>query len=229
MNSLLKIKTMVVGMIQACCYIVHTPPSKNALIIDPGGDGDEIIRYLGKSGLTPIYIVNTHGHIDHIGANTELKKAFPKALLCIHQADAPMLTAANRNLSIELGYSFVSPEADKFLNEGDIISLSVPTADPPKAWDEAEFKVLHTPGHTPGGISLLYQDPKDTTPIIFTGDTLFQMGVGRTDFPGSSMQQLLESIRTKILTLQPETIVYPGHGPATTVGAEKEMNPFLMG
>lgn len=214
---MIKIKTMPVGSIQACCYIIYFPPDKNAIVIDPGGDGKTIVDFLAKNGLNPLYLINTHGHIDHIEANVELKQAFPKALLCIHKADAPMLTSAGKNLSMELGYSFVSPQADKLITEGDVISL-----------DGAEFKVLHTPGHTPGGISLLYEDTKEkTAPIIFTGDTLFQMGVGRTDFVGGSMQQLIDSIRRKILVLPPETIVYPGHGPATTVGAEKEMNPFL--
>lgn len=213
----MNVKTLTVGPIQACCYVVNFDSNSDTMVIDPGGDGDDIAQYLKRKKLNPVYLVNTHGHIDHIGANAELKAAFPEMLICIHPADAPMLTASNKNLSFELGYSYSSPKPDKLLEEGDVISIS-----------GHNFKVFHTPGHTLGGISLLYQPSDNNRPIsIFTGDTLFQMGVGRTDFPGGSMQKLINSIKQKILTLPDDTIVYPGHGPATIVGAEKQGNPFL--
>jgi glyoxylase-like metal-dependent hydrolase (beta-lactamase superfamily II) len=211
----MKVETLIVGPIQACCYVVSFPPDSEALVIDPGGDGEEIVSYLKKKKLKPVYLVNTHGHIDHIGANAELKKAFPDALLCIHPEDKPMLGASGKNLSTELGFSYTSPEPDKLLKENESLKLG-----------KHEFKILHTPGHTLGGISLLYQS-KDKSSSVFTGDTLFQMGVGRTDFPGGSMQELVRSIKEKILSLPDDTVVYPGHGPATTVGAEKHGNPFL--
>lgn len=214
----MNVKTLIVGPIQACCYVINFDRHPEALVIDAGGDGEKIIQYLHKHSFKPVYLVNTHGHIDHIGANRELKEAFPEMVICIHPADAPMLTMANKNLSPELGFKYLSPPSDKLLEEGDILSLA-----------KHNFRILHTPGHTPGGISLFYEpSDKNQPPVIFTGDTLFQMGVGRTDFPGGSMQKLINSIRQKILTLPDETVVYPGHGPPTTVGDEKRGNPFLF-
>ncbi|MBI4833794.1 MAG: MBL fold metallo-hydrolase [Planctomycetes bacterium] len=213
----MNVATLIVGPIQACCYVVNFPPDSEALVIDPGGDGEEIVNYLKKKKLKPVYLVNTHGHIDHIGANAELKKAFPDALLCIHPSDSAMLGASHKNLSTELGFSYTSPEPDKLLEGNDSLKIG-----------KHEFKILHTPGHTLGGISLLHQPSGiKAVPTIFTGDTLFQMGVGRTDFPGGSMQELIRNIKEKILSLPDDTVVYPGHGPATTVGAEKHGNPFL--
>lgn len=228
----LEVKTMVVGMLQACCYIVNftggprrsvggSPDEcrdhKNALVIDPGGDGDLIVQTLKKQRLKPLYLVNTHGHIDHIGANTELKSAFPEALLCIHRLDAPMLRDGYKNMSVELGSAYISPEPDKLLEEDDILTL-----------EGESFQVLHIPGHSPGGIVLVYKPTDKNEPgVIFSGDTLFQMGIGRTDFPGGSYQKLINGIKQKIFTLPDHTIVYPGHGPATTVGDEKRTNPFF--
>lgn len=211
----MNVKTLTVGPIQACCYVVNFDPDSDAMVIDPGGDGAIIIDYLRKWDLKPVYLVNTHGHIDHIGANRELKEAFPEIVSCIHPADAPMLGSANKNLSVELGFTYSSPKPDKLLEEGDVLSLA-----------GHDIKVIHTPGHTQGGICLLYKH-KNESAIIFTGDTLFQTGIGRTDFPGGSMEKLISNIKGKILSLPDDTIVYPGHGPATTVGTEKEGNPFL--
>jgi len=211
------VKTLIVGPIQTSCYIVSFPPSKDTLIIDPGGDAEQIIEYLGDKALQLIYIINTHGHIDHIGANTELKEAYSASQICIHPADASMLTNAPQNLSFELGFNYISPPADRLIKEGDIINL-----------DTHKFVVHHLPGHTPGGICLFYESGVKTEPlVVFSGDTLFCGGIGRTDFPGGSHQQLIKGIKQKILSLPDDVIVYPGHGPPTTVGQEKQMNPFF--
>ncbi|MFA5794288.1 MAG: MBL fold metallo-hydrolase [Candidatus Brocadiia bacterium] len=218
----IEITLLTVGPIQACCYIVTGKDAKNnqALVIDPGGDGPEIISRLKKRNLDPVYLINTHGHIDHIGANQEIKRAFPDIVICVHQDDARMLTSAAANLSPELGFQFTSPAADKLLKEGDTLSINN---------GSLSLKVIHLPGHTRGGIGLLYQPSDKSKPILFTGDTLFAGGVGRTDFPGGSMKQLLDNIKSKILTLPDDTIIYPGHGPASTVGDEKMHNQFLTG
>lgn len=227
-NSEVNIKTLVVGPIQACCYVVSfgNTQDKSAkgdsrvCLIDTGGDGEKIIDYLERHKLEPVYLINTHGHIDHIGANQEIKAAYPAIKICIHSEDARMLTSASANLSPELGYNFTSPSADRLLKEGDELSINNGTL---------TLKVVHLPGHTRGGIGLVYTPSGKQPDIIFTGDTLFAGGIGRTDFPGGSMEQLLHNIRTKILTLPDDTVVYPGHGPATTVGDEKHHNPFLTG
>ncbi|MCK4909334.1 MAG: MBL fold metallo-hydrolase [Planctomycetes bacterium] len=212
----MKVKSLVVGPIQACCYVISFE-NNEALVIDPGGDGDVIVDYLKKNKLKPKYLVNTHGHIDHIGANHEIKKAFPDIQICIHQADADMLTSSDRNLSTELGFEFSSPEHDRLLEENDVLAVG-----------KRKFNVLHVPGHTRGGICLLSEpSSKKELPVIFTGDTLFAMGIGRSDFPGGSHEQLISGIKNKILTLPEETVVYSGHGPATTVGVEKAGNPWL--
>ncbi len=219
----------MVGPIQACCYIITLEQDNQSLVIDPGGDGELIIDYLKTNKLKPKYLVNTHGHIDHIGANFDIKKAFPDIEICIHRNDEEMLKNAAKNLSVELGFKFTSPPAGRLLENDDLVSVG-----------RLNFKILHTPGHTPGGICLLSQpfNPAGSplranlavggqTPVIFTGDTLFEMGIGRTDFPGSSHEDLINSIQTRIFTLPDETIVYPGHGGPTTVGQEKHSNPFF--
>jgi hydroxyacylglutathione hydrolase len=213
----MQIKTLMVGPIQTSCYIAHFPDSASALVIDPGGDANQIIGYLKQNKLEPRYLINTHGHIDHIGANIELKDAYPEIQVCIHSADASMLTNASHNLSSELGLDFTAPPADRLIKEGDVISL-----------DKHDFMVYHIPGHTPGGICLFYKSDKKSEPsVLFSGDTLFSGGIGRTDFPGGSHQQLINGIKQKIFTLPGDTVVYPGHGPSTTVGEEKESNPFF--
>ena len=212
----MQVKSFILGPIQTSCYVVYD--DSNAIIVDAGGDPVEMVRFIKQYNLNPIYLVNTHGHIDHILGNPQLKKAFPKMQICIHPADARMLGESKANLATELGFEFSSPEPDKLLNEGDTLSLGDKKT--------GSFKVLHLPGHTKGGIGLLYNQ-KIGANLLFSGDALFAGSIGRTDFPGGSLAELVNNIRAKVLTLPDNTVVYPGHGPSTTVGDEKHSNPFL--
>jgi len=204
-----KVHVMEVGSCQANCYLVYDDETKDAFIIDPGAQGKEIIREVGKLGLKIKHIVNTHGHSDHIGANEYVKEATGAPLL-IHEDDAPMLTSPAKNLSIYFGEDINKPAADRLLKDGDVLDVG-----------SMKFKVLHTPGHTPGGICLVGQE------ACFSGDTLFALSIGRSDFPGGSHKALINSIITKLLPLDDKVIVFPGHGPRTTIGQERVGNPFL--
>jgi hydroxyacylglutathione hydrolase len=200
---------LVVGPLQVNCFILADEKIRAAIVIDPGDDAVDILKVLRDKGLTVRHIVNTHAHFDHVGANAAVKEATGAELL-LHEADAEALAAAAGQAG-RFGLEPVSsPQADRFVKHGDVISVG-----------EASLKVLHTPGHTPGGISLLGQG------IVFTGDTLFAGSIGRTDFPGGGLKTLLRSIKTNLMTLPDETRVFPGHGPASTIGDERRENPFL--
>ena len=207
---------MVVGEIQANCYLVGDGESNNITVIDPGGDGPDIIARIEEKEYHPIYIVNTHGHIDHMWANADLKAAYPDAELLIHEADAEMLTNSSANLSSFMGRSITSPAADRTIAEGDHISVG-----------SLDFEVRHIPGHSPGGIALVTKDTDGKT-VVFSGDALFAYSIGRTDFPGGSHEMLISGIKDKLLSLPDDTVVFPGHGPATTIGTERKHNPFLQ-
>jgi len=200
------LKKFIVGPLETNCYLIADEKNKIAAVIDPGGEeaADLIFKSLQENDFSLKYIINTHGHIDHIIGNKSLKDQ-TKALLLIHRLDAPMLINSNKNFSNFIGKEIYSPPADKYLEEGDKISLG-----------ELYLEVIHTPGHTPGGICLV------TDRLVFTGDTLFAGGVGRTDFPGGSYQDLQRSIKEKLLVLSEDKIIYPGHGPDSTIGKEKE-------
>lgn len=202
-------KLAVVGPLDTNCYLVHCSETLECAVVDPGAEADRIFPLILEFGLKPVYILNTHGHIDHIGANRDVKDKFGIPL-GIHSLDGPLLEKVQQfELSFFLGAK-ESPPADFLLQDGDSIAIG-----------KSALRVMHTPGHTPGSVSLLGDG------ILFSGDTLFNGGVGRTDLPGGSTRDLEQSIRERILTLPPETIVLPGHGPWTTVGEEKESNPFL--
>ncbi|HOB34851.1 MAG: MBL fold metallo-hydrolase [Firmicutes bacterium] len=207
----MEVKRLQVGDMATNCYLAWCPRSREAAVIDPGGSARQILEAIAELQLNVKYIVNTHGHLDHIGANAEVKEAL-KCPLAVGREDSAMLTDPRRNLSYQLGRPVVSPPPDILLEQGDVLELG-----------DCRLEVLATPGHTPGGVSLY------GCGLVFVGDTLFQRSIGRSDLPGGQHGQLLESIREKLLVLPPETRVLPGHGPGTTIGAEKAHNPWLQG
>lgn len=204
------LKRVEVSSMAVNCYIVGCEETKEVAVIDPGGNARGILKVLEDNGLKAVYIINTHGHIDHIGANRAIKDATGARVL-IHRNDAKMLTNAVSNFSFMMGQQVTSPPAEDFIDEGDIIKIGT----------TVELKVIHTPGHSLGGICLA------TDNIIFSGDTLFYGSIGRTDFPGGSYQDLISNIKNKLLCYDDDVVVYPGHGPATTIGFERKRNPFL--
>ena len=206
----MEIIQLPVGPLGTNCYIVISKEEHVAMVIDPGGNGGDILRILREKNAVLTYIVNTHGHADHIAANGILAEATGASVL-IHEADAAMLTSPHRNLSTFIGDAVILKPADSFLKAGDVLTLGA-----------LSFTILETPGHTPGGLSLYGEG------VLFSGDTLFVESVGRTDFPGGSHQQLLASIQEQLFALPGETKVLPGHGPSTTIGWEKEHNPFIF-
>jgi hydroxyacylglutathione hydrolase len=208
------LKMFTFGMYLTNCYVVGCEETKEAVVIDPGFDRDkeaeEVLRFIEQNGLHVKYIINTHGHSDHIAGNGIIKKATGASIL-IHEDDAIMLTNVAKTLSRIFGLHVTSPQADKTLHDGNVIQFG-----------RIKLVVLHTPGHSRGGISLLGED------FVFTGDTLFAGSIGRTDFPGASFEEIMQSIKTKLVTLPDHFKVYPGHGPVTTIGEEKKHNPFLQ-
>lgn len=204
------IRELTVGPIAANCFIVGCEKTQKAVVIDPGDEPDRILLVLAKNSLVVEAIINTHGHFDHVGGNKRLKEVTGANLL-IHAADAPMLAHLS-DMAMAWGMRAEnSPPPDKTIAEGDVITFG-----------EQSLKVLHTPGHSPGGVTLAGSG------VAFVGDTLFAGSVGRTDFPGGSHEVLIASVKNKIFPLGDEVRIFPGHGPATTVGQEKKYNPFFQ-
>jgi hydroxyacylglutathione hydrolase len=199
----MKIEILCVGPLEVNCYIISTNKD-NAIIIDPGADPDRILKYIKFYALDAKYILNTHGHVDHIGSNAYIKSE-TGAQLMIHKDDAFMLGQVQDSYIAGLLNAKPSPQADRLLNDGDIIEL-----------DDVKLEVIHTPGHTPGGVCFYNEN------ALFTGDTIFVGGIGRTDFPYSDHRTLIRSIVDRILNLPADTVIYPGHNygitPTSTVG-----------
>ena len=210
----MKIDTFILGTYETNCYIVReSETAKDCLIIDVGLEPGRLIDFFHQNKLNPVAIVLTHGHIDHIAGVAALRTEFPSIRVYIHKLDAAMLTEARSNLSAMTGAAFSTEPADLFVEEKSVIEDA-----------GIKLEVLHTPGHTPGGICLYSKDEG----IVFTDDTLFADSVGRTDFPNGSMAQLVKGIKEKLLILPDDTVVYPGHGPTTTIAREKAHNQFLQ-
>ena len=204
------VKKLAVGPFASNCYIVGSESSKEGMIIDTGADAEKILKNVKDLELSIKLIVLTHGHIDHITALKEVKEA-TGAEVAVHTDEAKSLSG--ESLSTIFGLSYPPPPPpDRLLKDGDSIDIG-----------DLHFSVLHTPGHSSGGICLLGQG------IVFTGDTLFNFGIGRYDLPGGNYAQLMKNIHTKLMTLPDNTVVCPGHGPDTTIGAERQGNPFLVG
>jgi hydroxyacylglutathione hydrolase len=203
------IDTLPVGPIMANCYILGCEDTRIAAVIDPGDEPERILAALARNGLTVGCILNTHGHFDHVGANARLKAA-TGAEIMIHALDAPMLAdlaTAGRMFGLRVENS---PPADRTLTDGDRIEFG-----------KLSLKVIHTPGHTPGGVAFQTDD------AVFVGDTLFAGSIGRTDLPGGDFDTLLRSIQTRLFTLPDQVKVFPGHMSTTTIGREKRYNPFV--
>lgn len=205
----MRIKRMVVGPLSTNCYLVWSGKTREAMVIDPGGNFEDIRDVIHEESLDVRFILNTHGHADHIGANAQVKE-LTGATLAIGADDAPMLSNPTRNLSVFMAGTCVSPDADRLLTDNDVIELG-----------PLLFDVICTPGHSPGGICLYHPG------VLFSGDTLFAEGIGRTDLPGGDAQTLIDSIRGRLMGLPDDTVVYPGHGEETFIGRERRFNPFL--
>jgi hydroxyacylglutathione hydrolase len=205
----MKYERIVVGALETNCYLVYCEETRECAVVDPGADAEKIIHLIEKKELTPSVLINTHGHVDHVGANKDIKDKFGIPL-CIHASDSRML---GNIVATAMGFFLgakKSPQPDRFLVDGDKIQVG-----------KQYLEVIHTPGHSPGSVSLAGDG------FLLTGDVLFCGGVGRTDLSGGSWQVLEESIRNKIYSFPDTTEVLPGHGPLTTIGQEKLSNPFI--
>lgn len=200
---------MPAGVYAANCYLVYEENNREAIIIDPGGDADDIIAKVEELGLDTKYIILTHGHGDHIAGVEAIKDRF-NIPVAIHKKDKDILEDSDRNFSSTMAMGAVEVVADILLEEGDRIEFGGLIG-----------KIIHTPGHTPGGITINIEN------CLFTGDTLFAGSIGRTDFPGGSFEDIINSIKDKLLIYPDETLVYPGHGVSSTIKGEKDNNPFL--
>jgi len=203
------LEQLVVGPLAVNCYLLGCSISQKMAVIDPGGEVQRIWPRVTEIGYSLEYIINTHGHLDHIAGNQELKQKSQAGIIA-HPDDLILMTRRDNFLSTMIPDAKPSPPPDQLVHDEDIIKLG-----------KLSLKVIHTPGHTPGGICLLVGD------ILFTGDTLFADGIGRTDFPGGNYAQLIASIKNKLYVLDEQLRILPGHGDESTLGREKHWNPFV--
>ena len=207
------LEQLVVSPFQSNCWIFGCGETREGVVIDPGDEAERIVESVETHGLTIKYLIHTHGHLDHVGATAAVHRE-TGGLTLIHEADQIMLDNLPAQASLFGGGEPEIPSVDQYIKEGDHI-----------AFGRYVLSVLETPGHSPGGVCLKVEGSEHG---VFAGDTLFQGSIGRTDLWGGSYEQLMDSIRDQLLPLDDDTIVYPGHGPQTTIGAEKQNNPFLQ-
>ena len=210
----MQVDHLILGDFETNCYVLRADDKdKDCVIIDTGLQVNNLLKLLKEKELNPKAVILTHGHADHITGVAALREIYENIKVFIHTLDADMLTRASSNLSMLSGQFFKTTPADELLEDGDIIEQAGLT-----------LEVIHTPGHTKGGICLYLRDEN----VLFSGDTLFADSVGRTDLPGGNMGQLIEAIHEKLCTLPDKTKVYPGHGPETTIEREKAHNQYLQ-
>lgn len=209
-----EVDCVTLGPFETNCYLVSIPgdSTRSCWIVDASFDPDELIELVHAKGLRPAALVLTHAHVDHIAGVGEVRAAFPGLPILIHEAEREWLSDPVLNLSAMMAMDVTAPGPDRLLTDGDRLELAGTT------WD-----VLHTPGHSPGGITL-HHAPSATALV---GDTLFNASIGRFDFPGSDEETLVRSIKDRLYALPDQTRVFPGHGPPTTIGREKRSNPFV--
>ncbi|NLY43166.1 MAG: MBL fold metallo-hydrolase [Clostridiaceae bacterium] len=204
------LERIIVGRLEANCYIVGDETTKEVAVIDPGAEGSKIYKHIEEKGYKVIYIIATHGHVDHISGIKYIKDK-SGAKVVIHKNDRDALTDSRMNLSIYLGFESVQCPADICIEGGEVLYVG-----------RLKLEFIHTPGHTTGGMCILV-DGK----LLFSGDTLFEQSIGRTDLPGGNYQQLIKSIKEKLFVMPDDLEVYPGHGEKTTIGREKSSNPYV--
>lgn len=206
-------KSFPVGPFQCNCSILACEKTKEAIIIDPGADASRILKVIEQNGLKPKYLLHTHAHLDHVGA-TEGVALKTKGEVCLHRDDQFLYDNVTMQAALFNLPGFTVPPVSHYIEDGDVFRMG-----------DLKMEALHTPGHTPGSTSFLLHG--EATPQVFTGDTLFMGSIGRTDLWGGDFNLILQSIRKKLLDLPDQTVVHAGHGPQTSIGAEKTQNPFL--
>ena len=211
---MIQIHTVVSEPFAENSYILWLEGEAEAIVVDPGFEPEPIFEFLHGNGLKLAAILNTHGHVDHMAGNADMKRMFPDAPILIGVGDANFLTDSVVNMSYSYGMPVVSPPANRLLREGDVLEFA-----------GIALEVFDVPGHSPGHVVFLIRETKAI--MVLGGDVLFRGSVGRTDFPGGSFDALKMNIERVLWPLPPDTIVYPGHGPVTTIGHERKTNPFV--